>query len=193
MNRIFAVVATFANAALLLTFWLGWSIDDAGSLDEADRVVFSWHFLTAIGVTILVMLVHAIVLTWFMGTGRWIEETSEAYRMPPDLREKNIRLKYRVIPGMVTCFILVIATGSLGAIADPASHVSLDGAATIHMWLALVTITGNIIVSYIEYAVVRENQTIVDAVWTNVQTAKASIQPTVEQPDHSNDKAVSVS
>ena len=58
---------------------------------------------------------HAVVLTYFMGSGRWIEETSQAYRLPATFYAENQSLKYRVVPAIVGCFALLLVTGGLGA------------------------------------------------------------------------------
>ena len=53
------------------------------------------------GASLLAIMVHAVALTYFMGTGRWIEETCTAYKLGEEGRTANVRLKYRIIPGMV--------------------------------------------------------------------------------------------
>lgn len=164
MNRIFATLATFSNLGLLAVFALGWNIENAaGVTEEAGRQV-SLHFLTALGVSMIALLVHAVSLTYFMGTGRWIEETSEAYKLDPAARRENIRLKYRAMPGMMVCVVLIIGTGGLGAIADPASQTELAAAATIHFTLACVTICANILVSWLEHQAITRNGKLVDEV-----------------------------
>ncbi len=110
MNRIFTVLATVSNLGLAATFLLGWNIGDPASPEAAGR--FAWHFLVALGALLLALLVHAVVLTYFMGTGRWIEETSAAYRLDPGVREENIHVKYRTLPGMMACVALLIVTSA---------------------------------------------------------------------------------
>lgn len=168
MNQIFVVMALLGNAALLFTLYLGWSIEDAASLSEAARRQVSLHFLFALASSGFTLLVHAVVLTYFMGTGRWIEETSAAYKFEPDARRENIRIKYRVIPGMMVCLLLVMVTGAFGAIADPASNMRMDHAATIHFALAVLLISVNILVSFLESRQIRRNTLIVEAVYAEV-------------------------
>lgn len=168
MSRIFLVMTLLSNSALLFTLYLGWSIEDAASLSEAARRQVSLHFLFALAASGFALLVHAVVLTYFMGTGRWIEETSAAYRFQPDARRENIRLKYRVIPGMMFCMLMLMATGAFGAIADPASNMKLDHAPTIHFTLALLLVLGNMLVSWWESEQIGRNTRIVDAVYAEV-------------------------
>ncbi|WP_437228113.1 hypothetical protein SH661x_000728 [Planctomicrobium sp. SH661] len=172
MNQIFLVLATASNAGLLLTFWLGWRISDPGSLAEAARQQVSSHFLVALGSVMLALLVHAIVLTYFMGTGRWIEETCAAYRFEGAARTENIRLKYRVIPGMVLCMLMLIVTGAFGAISDPASNMQMPSAHLIHFGLAICTILANIFVSVLESQMIRRNSAVVDLVYREVKAVR---------------------
>ena len=110
MNRIFSTLAIISNLGLGVTFILGWTVISP-DVEGATGLPLTVHFLTALAALTLTLLVHAIVLTYFMGTGRWIEETSQAYQLGIDSREENIRLKYRTLPGMVACITLLIVTG----------------------------------------------------------------------------------
>lgn len=169
MNRIFLVLATIANGLLVVTLLLGWRIGDPRSLDPATADALGLHFLVALGTCLLVLLVHAVALTYFMGTGRWIEETSEAYRLGEEPRRRNIALKYRVIPGIVFCFLLVVATGSLGAAADPASRSRMDWAGMWHFGLAITLLAVNLVVSWVEYSSIAGNGRIVSAIVDEVR------------------------
>jgi len=172
VNQIFFVLAVTSNAGLVATFWLGWRIGDAASLAETARQQVSSHFLFALGAIMLALLVHAIVLTYFMGTGRWIEETCEAYRFEGSARTENIRLKYRVIPGMVSCMLLLIVTGAFGAISDPASNMQMPAAHLIHLALAVLIVTANLLVSFYEYRLICRNSAVVDLVYREVQQVR---------------------
>jgi hypothetical protein len=169
VNRIFLTLAVVANLGLLAAFWLGWRIEDAASIDPQARAAVTLHFLAALGASILALLVHAVGLTYFMGTGRWIEETCEAYRLGPEARSQNVRLKYRALPGMIGCVLLLLATGAFGAIADPASGSDMPAAATIHRALAAFTVAANLLVSWIEYAAIERNGRLVADVFAEVQ------------------------
>lgn len=162
-------MSLIGNLGLWMTFWLGWSIVDGDPFSEPVMAARRVHFLFALGASTLAMLVHAIVLTYFMGTGRWIEETSEAYRLGVSAREENIRSKYRALPGMILCILLIIVTGAFGAIADPASNSQFPTAKTIHFTLATCTLLLNALVSYWEYEQIRHNGRIVQAIVDEVR------------------------
>lgn len=168
MNRIFLTLATISNLGLAWTFWLGWSIDDPRSATAAAQSEVTWHFLTALGAAVVALLVHAVALTYFMGTGRWIEETCAAYSLGAAARQENIRLKYRALPGMIACVLLIVATGALGAVSDPAAGFQWGPAATVHFTLALATVSANLLVSWSEYTAIARNGRIVEEVTAEV-------------------------
>lgn len=164
MNRIFLVLAVIANGLLALTLALGWRIGDPRELDPATADALALHFLVALGSCILVLLVHAVALTYFMGTGRWIEETCQAYSLGGEAHRANIRLKFQAIPGMVVCFVLVLVTGAFGAIADPASTTDVANAATIHFLLAVTLLTTNVGVNFWQHRCIVHNGRIVNEI-----------------------------
>lgn len=174
MTRIFLTLALLASLLLVASFALGLTIDDPRvATPEAQRGVAA-HFLTAVGALVFASLVHAIVLTYFMGTSRWIEETSNAYRLSPAPREECRRLKYRVMPAMSVCLLLLILTGAAGAGADPASPYGAHtwwgvAPSTVHFLLAATTVCVNLAVNYLEYTAIYENGRIVEGVLQEVR------------------------
>lgn len=162
MSRIFATLSVFTTILLAVTFVLGWMIGDPSVPDPAVQEQVRWHFLTALGALVFAMLVHAIVLTYFMGTGRWIEETSQAYRLGNQWNDESRSLKYRTLPWMAFALVLLILTGAFGAIADPASPAGADGfggisAATVHFVVASLAFAVNIFVNLLEYSAITRN------------------------------------
>ncbi|HVJ85319.1 MAG TPA: hypothetical protein VM452_06720 [Caulifigura sp.] len=157
MNRIFLTLALVANLSLGGAVWYGLSIhDNSGDLATVKHAV-SMHLLVALGASLLILMLHAVVLTYFMGTGRWLEDTSTAYKLDERFRGRNIRLKYRAIPGMVLCMFLVIVTGAFGASADPMPTAASATTSTIHFTLAMATVFLNLLVSVLEYTAIRQN------------------------------------
>jgi hypothetical protein len=169
VSRIFLTLAVIANGALLVTLILGWRIVDPASLEPGARNAVTWHMLTGLGAALLVLLVHAVALTYFMGTGRWLEETSEAYGLGAEPRGANIKLKYRIIPAMVGCIVLVVVTGAFGALADPAANMHRPSAAKIHLALALTTLLANVFTSWLQQRAIVQNGRLVDTVVARVQ------------------------
>jgi hypothetical protein len=179
MKRIFVSLALVSNALLLAGFFLGINIGDPTLRDEATRRAFDYHFWTSFWGLIFVCLVHAIVLTYFMGTGRWMEETTQAYQLSGAEWALNKKLKYRTVPAMVVCLLLLVGSGALGAAADPASPVRFGGlaglsAATVHFVVASVTLGINAIVSAWEYAAIARNHALIGDILVEVRRIRAA-------------------
>ena len=109
-----------------------------------------------------------------MGTGRWIEETSNAYSLGDDFYKKNQKNKYSTLPGMTICMVLLIATGALGAIADPATPMSLNGTlgltgAQIHFFGAIVLFLVNLLTNFTQFVAISRNSDVVDSVLEEVR------------------------
>ena len=168
MTRIFATLALLGNVGLAAVFWLGWVVgDDALSVDVRNQM--STHFRAALVAIPVALLVHSVAFTYFMGTGRWIEETSEAYKLGPEFRDQNVKLKYRMLPGMMLCVGLMLVTGAFGAVADPGANVRMENSKLVHFSLAIATILANLLVTWTEWQAISRNGTLVEAVMNRVR------------------------
>ncbi len=127
MTRIFTTLAICSTGLLLTALWLGFEIGDASSRSAAVQSRFTMHFLIGVGALVFAILVHALVVTYFMGTGRWLEETCQAYRLGASWQTGSKNLKWRLYPAMVTSLLLLILAGASGGAADPASPVGFKG------------------------------------------------------------------
>src|SRR4029079_14542695 len=76
MTRIFSTLAMCSNLLLIATFWLGLGIGDARVRESVVQSRVMVHFLAGVAPLVFAVLVHALVITYFMGTGRWMNETS---------------------------------------------------------------------------------------------------------------------
>lgn len=174
VNRIFLPLCGISWMLLIATFVLGLQIDDPKVADPAVQRGVQQHFLTALAALMFATMVHALVLTYFMGTGRWLEETSNAYRLEPAFYDESKRLKYRTIAALVGAFLMLLLTGAFGAAADPGSPAQFQGwfgfsAAMIHFTFALVTLTINAAVNYLEFAALYRNGEIIETAMKEVR------------------------
>lgn len=174
MVRIFLPLAGLSTILLTVAMLLGLMIEDPKVRTVAAQAPVKYHFLAAVSALVFATMVHAIVLTYFMGTGRWIEETSTAYQLNPALHSQSTRIKYRTIPLMVICFFLLVMTGALGAAADPASPMQSKGwaglpASTIHLITAIIAVAANLLVNWLEFHALERNGEIVDQVLAEVR------------------------
>lgn len=174
MTRIFLTLSIAATGTLLVALWLGLSIGDAAEPTPAAQHRVSVHFLTALGALVFAVLVHAIVLTYFMGTSRWLEETSNAYRLDAGWQQQSKDMKWKLYPAMVVALTMLIVTGAFGGAADPASAVGFRGwgpfsAAHIHLAFAVLTVLVNAMINAWEYSALRRNGRLVQDVLQQVR------------------------
>lgn len=158
-------------------FFLGLAVGDPALRSSQGRV--GTHMLAGMSALLLNIMVHAIALTYFMGTGRWLEETTNAYRLSPVFFAESKKLKYRVVLAMTACLGLLITTGGFGAAADPASAVGFQGwggipAGTIHMMVALTTSCINLGVFLAEYVAISRNGELVQKVLSEVRAIRTA-------------------
>lgn len=174
MTRIFLTLAICSTGTLLTTFWLGLEVGDASVRSTAVQSRVAVHFLMGVGALVFAVLVHALVVTYFMGTGRWLEETCNAYRLGTAWQTGSKNLKWRLYPAMVTSLLLLIATGAFGGAADPASAVGFKGwgpltAAQVHLAVAGLTLAVNAAVNIAEYVALSRNGQLVNEVLQEVR------------------------
>jgi len=172
VSRIFSTLAIFGAILLAAAYWFGLDVGDASKPESA--VPFTKHFFTALGAVIFSTLVHSVVLTYFMGTGRWLEETCNAYKLGPDWAKANQKLKWRVLPWLGLCVLMLILTGAFGAAADPASGSKFQGwfglnAAGLHQVVALLTILLNFSVNIGEFFALEANGELINRVMDEVR------------------------
>ena len=108
MTRIFLMLAACSTLLIVAAFALGMNIQDASSLDEAARSSVRWHMLTALAALFSASLVHAIWLTYFMGTGRWMEETCRAYDLSDEFQKENQSMKFGTMLAVFGVFLLLL-------------------------------------------------------------------------------------
>lgn len=174
MTRIFLTLSIAATGTLLVALWLGLNIGDAAEPTRAAQQRVSVHFLTALGALVFAVLVHAIVLTYFMGTSRWLEETSNAYRLDAGWQRQSKDLKWKLYPAMVLALTMLVLTGAFGGAADPASPVQFRGwgqfsAAHIHLGFAAMTVCINVAINAWEFFALQRNGQIVQRVLQEVR------------------------
>jgi hypothetical protein len=174
VNRIFLPLCAASWVLLGAAFVLGWQIDDPRLADPAVQRGVQYHVLTALAAVCFATLVHALVLTYFMGTGRWLEETSNAYRLDAALYDESKTLKYRAVPALVVAFVMLVLTSAFGAAADPGSPAQFGGwfgisAATIHQIAALATLSVNAAVNFFEFNALVRNGEIIEAAMQEVR------------------------
>src|SRR5438270_1316262 len=115
MTRTFSTLAVLLTAALSATIGVGlWSffLEKDNPL-KAD--IFLIHFHLGLWTSIGILLVHCIIFTYFLGTGRWVKEVGIAYRLPDEPLQKTTReLKRATFPPALFPMLIAIFTAAAG-------------------------------------------------------------------------------
>jgi hypothetical protein len=169
MARTFTVLATLVTLLMLATIAVGLGLfvtDDRARRDEMFLIHFVLGLCTALGV----LLVHCIIFTYFLGTGRWVKEVTLAYRLPDAPLHKTTReLKRATFPPALFSMLIAIAAAASGAGAQLQSwHWS------IHAALALATVLVNLWAFGVEYRNVTTNAGVILEVLAAVDRLRAA-------------------
>jgi hypothetical protein len=162
VKHIFLTLTVVSTLLLLAAFVLGVEIGDPHSVAPLTRKLMSYHLLISVAALIFAAFVHAVLLTYFMGTSRWLEEARQAYKFDAHWSKENHRLKYRTIPAMAVCLLLLIANIPFGALAVDRGQWSVPGVGSVspsqvHLGFAVVTLIINLAVNAMEYRAIRRN------------------------------------
>jgi hypothetical protein len=169
MTRIFLTLATAVYLSLTLTFALGcWSRLSDG-LHAANGSAFMLHFLFGLFTAVGTLLVHCLIFTYFLGTGRWVKEVTLAYDLPDEPWHKRTReLKRQTFPPALTAMLVTIATAAAGAGGQLQAWPW-----QVHFTLGVVTLVVNAWAMRLEYRNLRINAVTLEEVLTEVDRVRA--------------------
>jgi hypothetical protein len=159
MARLFRIMALLNGVALLVTFGLG----AASRFWEHDLLLT--HFTVGLFTAIGTLLVHCLIFTYFLGTGRWVKEVGLAYRLPDaDLPRQTRELKRKSFPPALFAMLITIATAAAGQ-----GAFLLDWPWFLHGALALATLAINLWAFRVELHCLTVNARVIDAVMGEVE------------------------
>ena len=163
MTRIFTILALVDTLLLFLSYGFGWASRLSAGV-RTGHPTFWLHFLLGLSAAIFTLLVHCLIFTYFLGTGRWVKEVKLAYRIPDDPLPRLTRdLKRRVFPPALFAMLAAIATSAAGA----AAHVQA-WPWFVHATLATLTLAVNFWAFAVEYDCLRANSGVLDGVLAEV-------------------------
>jgi len=194
MTRIFTTLAAVVTLAMLVTIGFGfwsWSLHkeeydrvaarpstgaDAATLtavDPADRQfyknIFVIHFCLGLFTGIGILLVHSIIFTYFLGTGRWVKEVTLAYDLPDEPLHKTTReLKRKAFPPALFAMLSVMAAAFAGG-----GRMLQGWPYQIHLLLAIVALLVNLWAYWVEIRSLRANDEILAGVYREVDRVRA--------------------
>src|SRR4051812_25945912 len=110
MAQLFLILAGLNTLALVATALFG-------LLSKfVDHDLYVTHFALGLFSAIGTLLVHCIIFTYFLGTGRWVKEVAQAYRLPDAPFYKRTRvLKRSSFPPALAAMLITIGTAAAGA------------------------------------------------------------------------------
>lgn len=170
MPRIFTILAFFDAFFLLASYLLGLASKFQDGVSRQDTQIFWYHFLFGLTAGIVTLLVHCLIFTYFLGTGRWVKEVKLAYGLPDDPLPKLTReLKRRVFPPALYAMLSAVATGAAGAAAQVKVWPWY-----IHFTLATLTLLVNLWAFRVEYQCLMRNVGVLDEVMAAVDALRAA-------------------
>lgn len=162
MTRIFTTLATI-DATLLTSAFI------VGTLSKLGVPVYMIHFWLGLLAALVTLLVHCLIFTYFLGTGRWVKEVAAAYRIADEPWPKLTReLKRWTFPPALCAMLIVIAAAAAGTGAQLG-----EWRWEVHAILAVLTLLVNAWAFRIEYRNVTINADVIEQVLAEVDRMRA--------------------
>jgi hypothetical protein len=147
MHRIFLGLAITDGTLLAVSFGAGFVA--AGEARGPGEVWHGLHFLIGLLTTMGTLLVHSIVFTYFLGTGKWVDEVVRVYRLPGWLSAQAQKNKRKAFPFELGSMAVIGGTAWLGAGTDARQWPSVW-----HLGLAALALAFNLGAFVAEYATI---------------------------------------
>lgn len=170
MTQRFRYLAIFLTFMMVLTIAVGfWSFFLEVSPFKKD--VFIAHFYLGLFTTLVILLVHCLIFTYFLGTGRWVKEVGIAYKLNDEEQPKTTReLKRIVFPPALFSMLIAIAASAAGAgVQLQAWHWS------VHATLAFFTLAINVWAFRVELWTLELNARTIQEVLDEVDRRRAEL------------------
>lgn len=147
MHRIFLGLAITCGTLMAVAFALG-----LGAVGEAGSIHHDWHdlhWIFGLLAVLMGLLVHSIVFTYFLGTGKWVKEVVRVYGLPDWVHAQAIKNKRKAFPFELASMFLLLGTATLGAGTDTRGWPGLW-----HLAAAALTLAFNLGAFTAEYAAI---------------------------------------
>jgi hypothetical protein len=134
----------------------------------------SVHLSLGVLATLSVVLVNSISVTYFIGTGRWCMEVTEAYHLEPEWTRQSTKLKRRSFAWALWGVFTAVGIAALGAAADPGTLRA--GTADWVLPHATAAIVGTILIShslYVQFLRIAENHAVIREILAQVRQKRS--------------------
>ncbi len=178
MNRYFVVLLLLLLVLFAVTIVLGLRLpEERQALALEQRAQVRLHLLLGIFTAVLGMLVHGIVITYFVGTSRWCREVTETYALDPECNQQSQRLKRHTFPITLLAMLSLVGLVALGAAADPTSQVSPEAFAglqwsDLHLGAAFLVLAIQLAAAYVQWTNIVRNQQVIRRLVEQVQAIR---------------------
>lgn len=175
MKRYFVIFVTLSAILLGLAFLSGieflYTRSQAAGVAASEQTRFTLHMGLSLAASLFTLLVHCIVFTYLLGTGKWVKEVASAYGMPLDgWPEKAKAFKIRVNQWLLLAMFITIAATVTGAGAQTEINSWWSIA---HPLLAVAVLFANGWAFKLEYAIILENEVVLQSVKEEADRLKA--------------------
>jgi hypothetical protein len=141
-----------------------------------------WHFFIGLAATLVTLLVHTLVLLYFLGTARSLAEAVERHGLPPDVLRWNREARRRVFPWLAGAALLSAAAAILGGGADTGRVPRW-----CHGLAGLACVVVNALAFVVELSAVARNMQVIESVRSRI--AAADLFDVLEDGDRAGDDA----
>lgn len=148
MHRIFLGLAITCGSLLVASFAFGFWVACLPQGHQHD-FFYGIHFLLGLLTVLTALLVHSIVFTYFLGTGRWVKEVVQVYKLPAWVYAQSVTNKRKAFPFVIWSMTLVGVTTWFGAGTATRGWPSLW-----HLVMAALGLAFNLGSFVFEYAVI---------------------------------------
>ena len=152
---------TAANLLLMAAvFCLGPAAVDA---HDAPTGLYTLHLTLGFLAALVCALVHVAVYTYFMATCKWLAEAAaKAALEPGGCVAPALRRKTKALACVMAAIVCMLAAMIGGAGADPTVDRLWPG--QVHLVLALIALTANLVAAVIEYGLIADQGKLMDDV-----------------------------
>jgi hypothetical protein len=169
MTRIFATLAVINALALTAAYIVGVVSKLRDAVRNPADPTYLVHFYLGLFAALLTLLVHCLIFTYFLGTGRWVKEVALAYDLPDAPLPKLTReLKRRSFPPALFAMLITITTGAAGVAAQLRVWPW-----EVHLTVATIALLVNFWAFRVEYRDVTINAGVIDDVLREVDRIRA--------------------
>jgi hypothetical protein len=176
VSRILTTLAILAVSAMIVVAGIGLGVGDLH--DHPSQAIIKaagFHRILGVVTAIFVLLCNSIVVTYFVGTGRWCKEVVETYRLNPELVARSMRLKRKAFPWALCAMLMMLGIVALGGAADPATgRPGTEGWVLYHLAAGLSGVGFVALAFFMEWNYVALNYRLIEEIMAEVHSIRAA-------------------